>query len=102
MGIAGLLVAAILAAAMSNLSAALNSLSSTTVVDFYMRWRPERRRRERMLIVAGVDGDVGAGAVCGCGVCGALRGARGMWWRLGCRLRAWRMDVCWGCFCWGR
>jgi Na+/proline symporter len=35
-GIAGLLVAAILAAAMSNLSAALNSLSSTTVVDFYM------------------------------------------------------------------
>src|SRR5438067_5828121 len=32
-GVAGLLVAAILAAAMSNLSAALNSLSSTTVVD---------------------------------------------------------------------
>ena len=30
-GIAGLLVAAILAAAMSNLSAALNSLSPTTV-----------------------------------------------------------------------
>ncbi len=43
-GIAGLLVAAILAAAMSNLSAALNSLSSTTVVDFYMHWRPARRR----------------------------------------------------------
>src|SRR5579875_2764661 len=39
-GIAGLLVAAILAAAMSNLSAALNSLSSTTVVDFYIRLRP--------------------------------------------------------------
>ena len=38
-GIAGLLVAAILAAAMSNLSAALNSLSSTTVVDFYLPWR---------------------------------------------------------------
>ncbi|HEX2919300.1 MAG TPA: sodium:solute symporter, partial [Edaphobacter sp.] len=38
-GVAGLLIAAILAAAMSNLSAALNSLSSTTVVDFYMRWR---------------------------------------------------------------
>jgi SSS family transporter len=35
-GVAGLLVAAILAAAMSNLSAALNSLSSTTVVDFYL------------------------------------------------------------------
>ncbi len=49
-GIAGLLIAAILAAAMSNLSAALNSLSSTTVVDFYMHWRPEADERERMLI----------------------------------------------------
>jgi SSS family transporter len=49
-GIAGLLVAAILAAAMSNLSAALNSLSSTTVVDFYMHWRPRADDRERMMI----------------------------------------------------
>ncbi len=49
-GVAGLLVAAILAAAMSNLSAALNSLSSTTVVDFYMHWRPEADERERMMI----------------------------------------------------
>ncbi|HEV2708711.1 MAG TPA: sodium/solute symporter [Edaphobacter sp.] len=49
-GVAGLLVAAILAAAMSNLSAALNSLSSTTVVDFYMHWRPQADDRERMMI----------------------------------------------------
>jgi SSS family transporter len=49
-GVAGLLVAAILAAAMSNLSAALNSLSSTTVVDFYMHWRPLADDRERMMI----------------------------------------------------
>ncbi len=49
-GVAGLLVAAILAAAMSNLSAALNSLSSTTVVDFYMHWRPAADDRERMMI----------------------------------------------------
>ncbi len=49
-GIAGLLIAAILAAAMSNLSAALNSLSSTTVVDFYMHWRPQAEDRERMMI----------------------------------------------------
>ena len=41
-GVAGLLVAAILAAAMSNLSAALNSLASTTVIDFYV---PLRQRR---------------------------------------------------------
>ncbi len=40
-GIRGLLIAAILAAAMSNLSAALNSLSSTTILDFYARMRPD-------------------------------------------------------------
>jgi solute:Na+ symporter, SSS family len=34
-GVAGLAIAAILAAAMANLSAALNALASTTVVDFY-------------------------------------------------------------------
>jgi solute:Na+ symporter, SSS family len=34
-GVSGLMIAAILAAAMSNLSSALNSLASTTVVDFY-------------------------------------------------------------------
>src|SRR4029077_11924689 len=34
-GLAGLIIAAILAAAMANLSAALNSLASTVVVDFY-------------------------------------------------------------------
>jgi SSS family solute:Na+ symporter len=38
-GISGLLIAAILAAAMSNLSAALNSLSSSTVMDLYLRLR---------------------------------------------------------------
>ena len=34
-GVCGLVIAAILAAAMSNLSAALNALASTTVMDFY-------------------------------------------------------------------
>ena len=38
-GIAGLLIAAILAAAMSNLSAALNALSSSSMMDFYLRGR---------------------------------------------------------------
>jgi SSS family transporter len=38
-GIAGLLIAAILAAAMSNLSAALNSLASSSIMDFYLRFR---------------------------------------------------------------
>jgi SSS family solute:Na+ symporter len=39
-GLAGLIMAAILAAAMANLSAALNSLASTTVVDFLRPWFP--------------------------------------------------------------
>ena len=47
-GISGLLIAAILAAAMSNLSAALNSLSSSSIVDFYLRIKPEATEKERM------------------------------------------------------
>jgi Na+/proline symporter len=49
-GIAGLLIAAILAAAMSNLSAALNSLSSSSMIDFYFRFRPnvDEGRRLRL------------------------------------------------------
>ena len=47
-GISGLLIAAILAAAMSNLSAALNSLASSTVMDFYVRLRPAEDERQRM------------------------------------------------------
>src|SRR5579883_1160977 len=39
-GISGLLIAAILAAAMSNLSAALNSLSSSSMLDLYLRRHP--------------------------------------------------------------
>ncbi len=52
-GVAGLLIAAILAAAMSNLSAALNSLSSTTVVDLWMTWRPSADATERERIARG-------------------------------------------------
>jgi len=47
-GISGLLIAAILAAAMSNLSAALNSLSSTAIMDFYARLRPQTDEKTRM------------------------------------------------------
>jgi SSS family transporter len=46
-GVGGLLIAAILAAAMSNLSAAVNSLSSTTMVDFYLSWRPNSSEQQR-------------------------------------------------------
>jgi SSS family transporter len=47
-GFSGLLIAAILAAAMSNLSAALNSLSSTSIVDFYIRLRPQSSEKRRI------------------------------------------------------
>ena len=38
LGLAGLFLAAILAAAMSSIAAELNSLATATVVDFYRRW----------------------------------------------------------------
>jgi len=47
-GVSGLLISAILAAAMSNLSAALNALSSTTVMDFYVRLRPDSTEKRRV------------------------------------------------------
>jgi SSS family solute:Na+ symporter len=47
-GLSGLLISAIFAAAMSNLSAALNSLSSTTIVDFYARIRPQSTEERRV------------------------------------------------------
>jgi solute:Na+ symporter, SSS family len=49
-GISGLLIAAILAAAMSNLSAALNSLSSSTILDFYLRLRPQTPENRKMYL----------------------------------------------------
>jgi len=47
-GISGLLIAAILAAAMSNLSAALNSLSSSSMMDFYFRLRGNLDERKKL------------------------------------------------------
>jgi SSS family solute:Na+ symporter len=47
-GISGLLIAAILAAAMSNLSAALNALASTSVIDFYLQHKPQTDERRRI------------------------------------------------------
>jgi SSS family solute:Na+ symporter len=49
-GISGLLIAAILAAAMSNLSAALNSLSSSSIVDFYLRRHPQAGESARLAV----------------------------------------------------
>ncbi len=49
-GVAGLMVAAVLASAMSSLSAALNSMASSSMVDFYLPRHPgaTERRRNRL------------------------------------------------------
>lgn len=51
-GVAGLVMAAIIAAAMSNLSAALNSLSSTTVMDFYRQYMARGRSESHYMRVS--------------------------------------------------
>jgi SSS family solute:Na+ symporter len=51
-GIAGLAMAAIIAAAMANLSAALNSLASATVVDFYQPLTRSRYSAEHYLRIS--------------------------------------------------
>ena len=74
-GVAGLVIAAILAAAMSNLSAALNSLSSTTVMDFYRHSSPGKSQAHYLLGGALRDSGLGrsaarhrsSGAACGLG-----------------------------------
>ena len=48
-GVAGLAMAAIIAAAMANLSAALNSLASATVVDFYQPLTRSRNTTRRII-----------------------------------------------------
>jgi SSS family transporter len=51
-GVSGLVIAAILAAAMSNLSAALNSLASTTVMDFIKPYDKRKRPDGEYLALA--------------------------------------------------
>jgi len=48
-GISGLVIAAIFAAAMSNLSGSLNSLASTTIIDFYRPLLGRHRSDEQLL-----------------------------------------------------
>jgi SSS family solute:Na+ symporter len=51
-GVSGLVIAAIFAAAMSNLSGSLNSLASTTIIDFYQPLLAPRATDVRLLIVS--------------------------------------------------
>jgi solute:Na+ symporter, SSS family len=51
-GVRGIMIAAILAAAMSNLSSALNALASTTVVDFYRPFINKNATAENQLRIS--------------------------------------------------
>ena len=96
-GVSGLLISAILAAAMANLSAALNSLSSTTIVDFYSRMNPQASEKRRVSLSRLATVGWGRGAVCA-GDCGAARrkGAGGR----DCRSPPWPTDRCSEYSCW--
>jgi len=53
-GLTGLLIAAIMAAAMSTISASINGSATLTLTDFYKRfWRPNASSREQMLVLYG-------------------------------------------------
>src|SRR5205085_7927859 len=53
-GLAGLFIAAVIAAAMNAISGELMSLSTTTVIDFYRRWVSADVADERALVVSRV------------------------------------------------
>ena len=51
LGMAGIFIAAVMAAAMSSIAAELNSLSTATVIDFYQRWyRPQGADAHYLLV----------------------------------------------------
>lgn len=53
-GLAGLFIAGVIAAAMSSISSELNSLATTSIVDFYRRWiRPEGTDTHLLLVSKG-------------------------------------------------
>jgi Na+/proline symporter len=51
-GLAGLFIAAVIAAAMNAISGELNSLSTTTVIDFYRRWIRSDAPDAQLLVVS--------------------------------------------------
>jgi len=86
-GIAGLLVAAIMAAAMSSLDSALSSLATTVEVDFLSRLRPvedsvQLRRARWLTLAAGILATAAAMALAGRGTLLALA-VRVMGWFAG-------------------
>jgi solute:Na+ symporter, SSS family len=57
LGLAGIFIAGVLAAAMSSISSELNSLSTTSVIDFYRRWvKPEATDQHYLLVSKAATG----------------------------------------------
>ena len=54
LGLTGLFIAAVMAAAMSSIAAELNSLSTATVIDFYRRWVRRNHSDRHLLMVSKV------------------------------------------------
>jgi SSS family transporter len=54
LGMAGIFIAAVMAAAMSSIAAELNSLSTATVIDFYRRWYKPEASDSHFLLVSKV------------------------------------------------
>jgi SSS family transporter len=55
LGMAGIFIAAVMAAAMSSIAAELNSLSTATVIDFYRRWYKPEASDSHFLLVSKVS-----------------------------------------------
>jgi solute:Na+ symporter, SSS family len=54
LGLAGIFIAGVIAAAMSSIAAELNSLATTSIIDFYRRWvKPEATDRHYLLVSRG-------------------------------------------------
>ena len=73
-GIVGLIIAAILAAAMSSVAAELNSLATATTMDFYRRWiRPEATERVHGCCGSPLDRYLGCVCLHRCDLCDGPR-----------------------------
>jgi Na+/proline symporter len=55
LGLAGIFIAGVIAAAMSSIAAELNSLSTATVIDFYRRWWRPDASESNLLVVSKVS-----------------------------------------------
>jgi SSS family solute:Na+ symporter len=74
-GLAGLFIAAIMAAAMSSIAAELNSLSTVTVIDFYRRWIRPAASDAHFLAVSKVATGLWGLFACGVAVYAATLGS---------------------------